>query len=104
MLGDWILMITLFLSLGGVETIAKNRALDGKTSRKRALLEYTASFYIVVFAFLAVSILYRWTLGLPADGILNVKFIYVVGLGLAGTHIWTASQLWRKLTLGGVPD
>ena len=104
MIGDWILTISLFLFVGGAEVMAKNRAMDGKISRKRAVFEFTISFYVVLAIFVALSVIYRLLNGLPPQDILNKNPGYMIGFGLVATHLWVAIKLWQKLALGGVGE
>lgn len=101
-MADGIAFILLFVVLSAAEVTTRQRAIERKITRKRALVEVTAKFALVLSLYVGLDIGYRaWAGGSPSIFLIPGVW-FVVGFGMLAAYLVMVASMLKKLNQAGV--
>lgn len=99
---DLLALFFVFLLVSGAEITIRNRAIDLKIQRKRAIFEFSVAFFLILAGYVLFDIGYRESEGYPPSPFLYKETWVVVGIGMFGVYYGAISSMLRKISEAGV--
>jgi hypothetical protein len=99
---DLLAMFFAFFLISAAETITRNRAIDRKIQRKRAVVEFSVAFFLILSGYVTFDIGYREWAKYPPSPFLHKGTWFVFGIGMLGVYIGVLSSMLRKINEAGV--
>ena len=101
-MADWIAFILLFIIISAAEITTRQRAVDRKIARNRAVLEFTGKFIFVLAMYIGLDIGYRELNGGAPSPLLSSGALFVVGIGMLAVYLHMVSSMLKKLNEAGI--
>lgn len=98
---EYIAFILLFLMISAAEISTRQRAIDRKILRRRAVIELSVKFILVIVLYVIVDIIYRAWVGASSSIFLIPKMWLIFGFGMAAVYFGMISRMLKKLSDAG---